>query len=139
MPFVFYIYCSKALQRAAILRAHGSHLPEQAFQARKSYLSEAFEKGTYLKDPIGNNKPKGNLMSDPAYVETMMDGMKKNIMNIVPQTVIMGWINFFFSGFVLSTFAMVSFFLVLENTQDKREEKKRQGANLRYSLFFFSC
>ncbi|KAF9392330.1 ER membrane complex subunit 3 [Podila verticillata] len=92
---------TKALQRAAILRAHGSHLPEQAFQARKSYLSEAFEKGTYLKEPIGNNKPKGNLMSDPAYVETMMDGMKKNIMNIVPQTVIMGWINFFFSGFVL--------------------------------------
>lgn len=40
-------------------------------------------------------------MQDPAYVETMMDGMKKNMMNIIPQTVIMGWINFFFSGFVL--------------------------------------
>ncbi|KAF8925929.1 ER membrane complex subunit 3 [Dissophora ornata] len=92
---------TKGLQRGAILRAHGSHLPEHAFEARKAYLTEAFEKGTYLKDSKAGNKPKGNLMQDPAYVETMMDGMKKNMMNIVPQTVIMGWINFFFSGFVL--------------------------------------
>src|SRR5690606_13557491 len=98
------LFCmySKALQRGAILRAHGTHIPEHAFQARKTYLSEAFEKGTYLKDPNAGNKPKGNVMQDPAYVETMMDGMKKNMMNIVPQTVIMGWINLFFSGFVLS-------------------------------------
>ncbi|CAO3568255.1 unnamed protein product [Mortierella alpina] len=92
---------TKALQRGAILRAYGTHLPEHAFQARKVYLSEAFEKGTYLKDPNAGSKPKQNVMQDPAYVETMMDGMKKNMMNIVPQTVIMGWINFFFSGFVL--------------------------------------
>ncbi|KAF9087911.1 ER membrane complex subunit 3 [Mortierella sp. GBA35] len=92
---------TKALQRCGILRAHGVHIPEYAFQSRKAYLSEAFEKGTYLKEPNAGNKPKGNVMQDPAYVETMMDGMKKNMMNIVPQTVIMGWINFFFSGFVL--------------------------------------
>lgn len=50
-------------------------------------------------------------MQDPAYVETMMDGMKKNMMNIVPQTVIMGWINFFFSGFVLGTPFVLCFFV----------------------------
>ncbi|KAG0002972.1 ER membrane complex subunit 3 [Entomortierella chlamydospora] len=92
---------TKGLQRGGILRAFGSHLPRHAFEARKAYITEAFEKGTYLKDPKAGNKPKGNVMQDPAYVETMMDGMKKNMMNIVPQTVIMGWINFFFSGFVL--------------------------------------
>ncbi|KAG0366801.1 integral membrane protein DUF106-domain-containing protein [Gamsiella multidivaricata] len=92
---------TKGLQRGGILRAHGSHLPEHAFEARKAYLTDAFEKGTYLKEPKAGSKPKGNVMQDPAYVETMMDGMKKNMMNIVPQTVIMGWINFFFSGFVL--------------------------------------
>ncbi|KAF9905107.1 ER membrane complex subunit 3 [Linnemannia zychae] len=92
---------TKALQRCGILRAHGMHIPEHAFHARKAYISEAFEKGTYLKEPNAGNKPRGNVMQDPAYVETMMDGMKKNMMNIVPQTVIMGWINFFFSGFVL--------------------------------------
>ncbi|KAF9114922.1 ER membrane complex subunit 3 [Mortierella sp. AM989] len=92
---------TKGLQRGAILRAFGSHVPQHAFEARKAYITEAFEKGTYLKDPKSGNKPKGNIMQDPAYVETMMDGMKKNMMNIVPQTVIMGWINFFFSGFIL--------------------------------------
>ena len=86
------------------MRAHGTHLPEHAFQTRKTFLSDAFEKGTYEKDPKAANKPKANVMQDPAMVETMMDGMKKNMMNIVPQTVIMGWINFFFSGFVLSRF-----------------------------------
>ncbi|KAF9979127.1 ER membrane complex subunit 3, partial [Modicella reniformis] len=88
-----------ARETGAVLRAHGGHLPGHAFEARKAYLTEAFEKGTYLKDPKAGNKPKGNVMQDPAYVETMMDGMKKNMMNIIPQTVIMGWINFFFSGF----------------------------------------
>ncbi|KAF8981583.1 ER membrane complex subunit 3 [Entomortierella lignicola] len=92
---------TKALQRGGILRAFGSHIPQHAFESRKAYITEAFEKGTYLKDPKAGSKPKGNIMQDPAYVETMMDGMKKNMMNIVPQTVIMGWINFFFSGFVL--------------------------------------
>ncbi|KAF8949315.1 ER membrane complex subunit 3 [Haplosporangium gracile] len=92
---------TKALQRCGLLRAHGVHIPEHAFHGRKAFISEAFEKGTYLKEPITGNKPRGNVMQDPAYVETMMDGMKKNMMNIVPQTVIMGWINFFFSGFVL--------------------------------------
>ncbi|KAG0290984.1 ER membrane complex subunit 3 [Linnemannia gamsii] len=92
---------TKALQRCGLLRAHGMHIPEHAFHGRKAFISEAFEKGTYLKEPNAGNKPRGNVMQDPAYVETMMDGMKKNMMNIVPQTVIMGWINFFFSGFVL--------------------------------------
>jgi hypothetical protein len=34
-------------------------------------------------------------------MEMMMDGLKKNMAMIIPQTIIMGWVNFFFSGFVL--------------------------------------
>ncbi|RKO95023.1 DUF850-domain-containing protein, partial [Caulochytrium protostelioides] len=30
-----------------------------------------------------------------------MDGLKKNMVMLIPQTLIMSWINFFFSGFVL--------------------------------------
>ena len=42
---------------------------------------------------------------DKAGMETMMDGLKKNMMMIVPQSIIMTWVTFFFSGFVLRTFA----------------------------------
>ena len=42
-------------------------------------------------------------MTDPAAMEGMMGMMKGNMAMIVPQTLIMGWINAFFSGFVIST------------------------------------
>jgi hypothetical protein len=39
---------------------------------------------------------------DPAAMDGMMAGMKTQMVMMVPQMVIMGWINFFFQGFVLS-------------------------------------
>jgi len=38
---------------------------------------------------------------DPAAMDGMMAGMKTQMVMMVPQMVIMGWINFFFQGFVL--------------------------------------
>ena len=35
-----------------------------------------------------------------------MGMMKGNMMMMIPQTVIMGWINAFFAGFVISTWAL---------------------------------
>jgi hypothetical protein len=43
-------------------------------------------------------------MSDPAAMDGMMSGMKTQMVMMVPQMVIMGWINFFFQGFVLSEY-----------------------------------
>ena len=40
-------------------------------------------------------------MTDPAMMEGMMGAMKGNVAMMVPQTLIMGWINAFFAGFVL--------------------------------------
>jgi uncharacterized membrane protein (DUF106 family) len=34
-------------------------------------------------------------------MDQMMDMAKKSMVSMVPQTVIMGWINYFFTGFVL--------------------------------------
>ena len=49
-------------------------------------------------------------MSDPAAMEGMMGMMKGNMAMMVPQTLIMGWINAFFSGFVV---CMLELFLDL--------------------------
>ncbi|KAI9842306.1 MAG: ER membrane complex subunit 3 [Thelocarpon superellum] len=40
-------------------------------------------------------------MTDPAGMEAMMGMMKGNMAMMIPQTLIMGWINAFFSGFVI--------------------------------------
>jgi ER membrane protein complex subunit 3 len=39
-------------------------------------------------------------------MDGMMGGMKTQMVMMVPQMVIMGWINFFFQGFVLSEHAL---------------------------------
>ncbi len=43
-------------------------------------------------------------MTDPAAMEGMMGMMKGNMAMMIPQTLIMGWINAFFAGFVISMF-----------------------------------
>jgi hypothetical protein len=40
-------------------------------------------------------------MTDPAGMEAMMGMLKGNMMMMIPQTLIMSWINAFFSGFVI--------------------------------------
>ncbi|KAJ3016031.1 ER membrane complex subunit 3 [Thoreauomyces humboldtii] len=93
---------SAALMRSRTLRSPaGGILPQSAFQARVRYLAAAFEKGAYLKNPNAGTGAAPNPMSDPAAMEGMMDMMKKNMAMIVPQTLIMSWITFFFSGFVI--------------------------------------
>jgi hypothetical protein len=86
-----------ALNRSARLRGNGNFITEQGFAARREYLSDSFSKGTYLKAPTSNQA--ANPM-DPAGMELMMDMMKKNMAMIVPQTLIMNWVIYFFSGFV---------------------------------------
>ena len=70
-----------------------------------NHLSDAFTAGTYLKDgPPKSDSPSNppNLMTDPAAMDGMVSGMKTQMVMMVPQMIIMGWINFFFQGFVLS-------------------------------------
>ncbi|CAB4384679.1 unnamed protein product [Rhizophagus irregularis] len=91
---------TKALTRGVTLRNYGNHIQNNSFFIRKTFLSEAYKRGDYLKNPAAANHAV-NPMTDPAGMEMMMEGMKKNFAMIIPQTIIMGWINFFFSGFVL--------------------------------------
>ncbi|KAI8097385.1 integral membrane protein DUF106-domain-containing protein [Halteromyces radiatus] len=109
-PLLKAIRESKALLRGMRLRSFGNYIPHHAFNSRKQYLSQAYEKGTYLKNPDAakdNNNNNANPltapnpMTDPEMMEGMMDGMKKQLVNMVPQMLIMGWINFFFQGFIV--------------------------------------
>jgi ER membrane protein complex subunit 3 len=92
----------RSLMRVINLRTNGNVLSPAAFQARKAYLVSACQSGAFLADPDARGKPRPNPMTDPAMMEGMMGAMKGNVAMMVPQTLIMGWINAFFSGFVIS-------------------------------------
>ncbi|KII95232.1 hypothetical protein PLICRDRAFT_48196 [Plicaturopsis crispa FD-325 SS-3] len=96
----------RALLRAQILRttAANSPIPPTFYHSISRDLSEGFASGKYLKDgpPKPGDAPAApNPLSDPAAMDGMMAGMKTQMVMMVPQMVIMGWINFFFQGFVL--------------------------------------
>lgn len=90
------------LLRGINLRQNANHIPLVSFLARKDYLVEAYKKGVFLKDPENVGKPPPNPMADPNGMDQMMNMVKGNMMMFVPQTLIMGWINAFFSGYVIS-------------------------------------
>ncbi|GJJ07270.1 hypothetical protein Clacol_001470 [Clathrus columnatus] len=98
-----------ALLRSQILRstASNSPIPPTFYKSISASLSHDFIAGTYLKDgppkDEGNDgapQPPLNPLTNPEQMEGMMDGMKKQMVMMIPQMVIMGWINFFFQGFV---------------------------------------
>ncbi|MCJ1421689.1 ER membrane complex subunit 3 [Xylographa parallela] len=91
----------RSLLRGINLRTNAPQLSGQSFNARKNYLVQGYKDGIFLKDPENRGKAPANPMTDPAAMEGMMGMMKGNMMMMIPQTVIMGWINAFFAGFVI--------------------------------------
>lgn len=89
--------------RGVNLRSNGYVLPRESFETRKNYLIAAYKNGAFLKDPENRGQAPANPMADPAGMEAMMNMMKGNMMMMIPQTLIMSWINAFFSGFVICT------------------------------------
>jgi len=96
----------RALTRSQILRSTSANspMPPSYYKSYSRSLSESLKAGTYLKDgPRQSDSPTAaaNFLSDPAAMDGMMSGLKTQMVMMVPQMVIMGWINFFFQGFVL--------------------------------------
>ncbi|KAI9884153.1 MAG: hypothetical protein M1823_004069 [Watsoniomyces obsoletus] len=91
----------RSLLRGINFRNNASVLSPSSFEARKDYLISSYQSGAFLKDPDSKGKPAGNPMTDPAGMEAMMGMMKGNMAMIIPQTLIMSWINAFFSGYVV--------------------------------------
>jgi len=91
----------RSLMHGAALRTNANAISPTAFQNRKAYFVTAAKDGSFLSDPENRGKAPANPMTDPAMMEGMMGMMKGNVAMMVPQTLIMGWINAFFSGFVI--------------------------------------
>jgi hypothetical protein len=96
----------RSLVRGVNLRANANVLSPSSFATRKSYMVQAYQEGKFLAEPELRGKPRPNPMSDPAAMEGMMGMMKGNMAMMIPQTLIMGWINAFFSGFVISKWTL---------------------------------
>jgi len=90
------------LLRAQNLRTNHAQISRAAFERRKEAFMEGIKEGRYLADPGARGQGKPNPLSDPAMMEGMMGMMKGNVAMMVPQSLIMGWINAFFSGYVIS-------------------------------------
>lgn len=95
----------RSLMRGMTLRTNASVLSPSSFQSRKNYLVSAYQSGAFLKNPDSKGKPPANPMTDPAGMEAMMGMMKGNMAMMIPQTLIMSWINAFFAGFVICMFS----------------------------------
>lgn len=78
-------------------------LSSRSFTTRRDMLTAAYESGAYLKTPENKGQAPPNPMTDPNAMEGMMGAMKGQMAMIIPNTLIMSWINAFFSGYVIST------------------------------------
>lgn len=92
----------RSLLHGINVRANHHVLSKPSFTARRDALITAFESGAYLKDPDNRGQPPPNPMTDPGAMEGMMGMMKNQMAMIIPNTLIMSWINAFFSGYVIS-------------------------------------
>ena len=93
----------QSLLRGMQLRSNAAAaLTTPSFVTRKDHLVDSYKKGSFLKGgPESRGQAQPNPMTDPAAMEGMMGMMKGNMAMMIPQTLIMTWINTFFAGFVI--------------------------------------
>jgi hypothetical protein len=92
----------RSLARGVSLRSNHHVLSQRSFEARRDHLTAGYESGAFLKEPEKKGQPPANPMTDPSAMDGMMGMMKNNMAMIIPNTLIMSWINAFFSGYVIS-------------------------------------
>ena len=98
----------RSLGHGVTLRANHHVLSQRAFESRRETLAAGYESGAFLKDPDRKGQPAANPLSDPGAMDGMMGMMKNNMAMIIPNTLIMSWINAFFSGYVISMCCPIS-------------------------------
>ncbi|KAM4055212.1 integral membrane protein [Hirsutella rhossiliensis] len=91
----------RALSRGVALRSNYHVISQRAFESRRETLIAGYESGAFLKEPERKGQPPANPLTDPSQMDGMMGMMKNNMAMIIPNTLIMSWINAFFSGYVI--------------------------------------
>ncbi|CAJ2513481.1 Uu.00g016000.m01.CDS01 [Anthostomella pinea] len=91
----------RSMLHGVATRSNFHVLSGPSFRARRDYLTNAYETGAFLKSPDQRGQPPPNPMTDPGAMDGMMGMMKNNMAMMIPNTLIMSWINAFFSGFVI--------------------------------------
>jgi hypothetical protein len=89
---------TSALMTLRLLKQNYSFITRQGFESRKLYWIKAVEEKTYLKVKEATQQS----LDDPNMMNPMMQMMTKNMIMFIPQTVIMSWVSFVFTGFVLT-------------------------------------
>jgi len=89
---------TQTLLRARRLRTNANKLQRDSFLRRKNFFNDPKDGVFKVEGGEGAGSQALNPMMDPM---NMMDMMKKNITMIVPQLLIVGWVNYFFSGFLV--------------------------------------
>ncbi|CDO95994.1 unnamed protein product [Kluyveromyces dobzhanskii CBS 2104] len=91
------------ITKARVLLGNGSNLSSESFQMRQEYLAQVLSEGKYLAiKPNENEKAKiENPFTNSSMTDAMTSMAMGNLVNYIPQTIIMWWVNYFFAGFVL--------------------------------------
>lgn len=99
----------RIMTRSGALRTNHTQIPPNSFIAKRQRVMNDLSSGKFLKESPEDvaNKPKeeatpANPLGDANAMDGMMDQMKKSMVMMIPQQLIMGWIGFFFSGFVVA-------------------------------------
>lgn len=88
--------------RARRLRTNGNVLPQKSFLARRQYFNDKTH-GVLNVPPKPQPTNPFEAMTNPSSSNAMVDMMKKNLGNLITQPLVMSWVSYFFSGFVLGT------------------------------------
>ena len=86
------------LIRSNRLRSNASFLPPQASSTRQVHFLSTFSNLISTAPPSQDAMAANPLLADPSNITEMMKG---NVSMVVPQLLMMAWISYFFSGFIL--------------------------------------
>lgn len=88
------------LQRAIAFKFNNNVLSGEEMEIRRAYYMDTLS-GTDFHATIEDSSAPLNPFSDASTNDALMSMAKGNITSYVPQTLIMGWVNYFFAGSVV--------------------------------------